>query len=203
MNKSWIVATTNQGKFYEIENFFKGRVSLISLFEKKVEPCEEPFITFLENALFKARHYSKITNSPVIADDSGLVVKALSGEPGVNSAKFSGCQNNLARDEANNLKLLKYMSSFTKIQERNAFFVSVVVGIDNHYDPCPAIGIGTWYGQILNKPTGNQGHGYDPIFYCTVAKKSAAQMNIEEKQMYSHRGKALKNILPQLIEKKI
>ena len=196
-----LVATTNHGKYCEIVNFFGSKLSLISMKDKNIAPCSEPFDTFVENALFKARHVSKKTKLPVLADDSGLVVEVLNGAPGVKSARFSKVQTDSTRDEANNIELLKQMRSFFDTKKRNAYFVSVLVGVSSHFDPCPAIGIGTWHGQILKKPVGENGHGYDPIFYCPIARKSAAQMSLNEKQKHSHRGRALKNIYPLLIEK--
>ena len=201
MKPTFLVATTNTGKFSEMANFFGDKFNLISMNEKNIDPCDEPHNTFVENALLKARYVSKIINLPVLADDSGLVVDVLKGSPGVKSAWFSESVHGLTRDEANNLKLLECMSSFVGVKQRQAHFVSVVVGISHHLDPFPAIGIGTWHGQILNHMTGDGGHGYDPLFYCPLAKKTAAEMSLDEKQKYSHRGQSLKNIFPFLIEK--
>ena len=201
MKPTYLVATTNRGKFSEIVNFFGEKFNLISINDKKIDPCDETFDTFVENALLKARHASKITNLPVLADDSGLVVEVLNGNPGVKSARFSDDVSGLTRDEANNLKLLDCMSSFVDIKQRKAYFVSVLVGVSHHLDPFPAIGIGTWHGLILTRMSGQNGHGYDPIFYCPVAKKTAAQMTLHEKQECSHRGRSLKNIFPFLVEK--
>lgn len=201
MKPTYLVATTNRGKFSEITNFFGEKFNLISMNEKKIDPCDEIFDTFVENALLKARYVSKTTNLPVLADDSGLVVEALNGSPGVKSARFSQGIAGLTRDEANNLKLLDCMSSFVNAKQRQAYFVSVVVGVSSYLDPFPAIGIGTWHGQISTHLSGDNGHGYDPIFYCPIAKKTAAQMTVNEKLKYSHRGRSLKNIFPFLIEK--
>ena len=201
MKPTLLVATTNSGKFLEIDNFFGDKFNLISMNDKNIDPCDEPHDTFVENALLKARYVSKIINLPVLADDSGLVVDVLKGNPGVKSARFSKSNQGLTRDEANNLKLLECMSSFVDLKQRQAHFVSVVVGISNYLDPFPAIGIGTWHGQILTNLNGDGGHGYDPLFYCPIAKKTAAEMSLDEKQKYSHRGQSLKNIFPFLIEK--
>lgn len=201
MKPTLLVATTNSGKFSEIDNFFGDKFNLISMNDKNIDPCDEPHDTFVENALLKARYVSKTINLPVLADDSGLVVDVLKGNPGVKSARFSKSTQGLTRDEANNLKLLECMSSFDDLKQRQAHFVSVVVGISHYLDPFPAIGIGTWHGQILTNLNGDGGHGYDPLFYCPIAKKTAAEMSLDEKQKYSHRGQSLKNIFPFLIEK--
>lgn len=201
MNNTWMVATSNQGKLHEIENFLGGDFKLVSMAKKNIQGCDEPFDTFIENALCKARHVSKISKMCVLADDSGLLVNGLNGAPGVKSARFFEGHTTLTRDEANNAELLKRMGSISNIRERSAYFVSVVVGISNCLDSCPAIGVGIWRGRILTHSVGENGHGYDPIFYCPIAKKTAAQMSLNEKEKYSHRGKALQNILPQLIYK--
>ena len=201
MIKTWTVATSNSGKYKEFVNFLGAHLNLISMEKKNIQGADEPHNTFIENALHKARHVSKITKSAVLADDSGLVVEALNGSPGVMSARFFQGKTNLNRDKANNDKLLKCMSLFHDSKERSAYFVSVLVGLSSHIDPCPAIAIGIWHGQILFECLGNNGHGYDPVFFCPVANKSAAQMSLNEKEKYSHRGIALNQILPQLIRK--
>ena len=138
---------------------------------------------------------------PVISDDSGILIESLEGRPGVRSARLFSGQTSMTRDEANNIELLKIMKPFKEIELRKAFFVCVAIAILKDNDPLPAVGVGIWHGRILNSPVGNNGHGYDPLFYCPVAKKTSAQMTLQEKKMFSHRGKALKNLREQLFTK--
>ena len=135
---------------------------------------------------------------PTIADDSGLVVDVLKGKPGVKSSRFFQGKTNLSRDEANNNELLQRMQVFQDPTQRSAYFVAVIVGLDNFDDPFPAIGIGTWHGKVLTKSIGTNGHGYDPVFFCPRANKTAGQMSVNEKEKYSHRRLALESLLKQL-----
>lgn len=129
-----------------------------------------------------------------MADDSGLIVSALNGKPGVRSARFAMSKLRSNQDLENNKKLLKLMSSIKDLNKRNAVFVSVVVFVKSPIDPLPIIAHGYWHGLIQFEAKGSNGFGYDPIFYCTRSKKTAAEMLIFEKMQISHRAKAIKKM---------
>ena len=195
-----------------LENFkilfldvWKDGVSGINISEIIIALTIFIFFLFLRGIFSKfvvkrlEKYVSKTTNLPVLADDSGLVVEALNGSPGVKSARFSRGISGLTRDEANNLKLLDCMSSFVNAKQRQAYFVSVVVGVSNYLDPFPAIGIGTWHGQISTHLSGDNGHGYDPIFYLKEYDCSSAQLDPKTKNKISHRGLALNDLLTEIL----
>lgn len=158
-----------------------------------VQPPEDG-LTFVENALIKARAAALQTGLPAIADDSGLVVDALAGAPGIYSARYAGQD---ASDHANNNKLLAEMRSVPD-GERTARFVSVVVYMRHAYDPLPLIAQGVWEGTILMEPVGEAGFGYDPLFYVPTHACTSAQLDANEKNRISHRGQSMQALLAQL-----
>jgi XTP/dITP diphosphohydrolase len=167
-------------------------VCLQSMFNV-VQPPEDG-LTFVENALIKARAAALQTGLPAIADDSGLVVDALAGAPGIYSARYAGLD---ASDAANNDKLLAAMRDVPEA-ERSARFVSVVVYMRHAHDPLPLIAQGVWEGRILTSAVGEGGFGYDPLFYVPTHGCASAQLDASEKNRISHRGQSMQLLLKQL-----
>lgn len=198
-----LIATQNQGKVNEFRQLLKNICEdCIPLNQITTQQAEEPFSTFLENALNKARHAANISGLPSLADDSGLVIPALSGEPGVFSARYASTQGwaTYANDSNNNECLL---SKLAHIKDRHAFYFCVLILIDPKYNDCPIIADGCWHGQIVYTPRGKNGFGYDPIFYLPKFKKTVAELTETEKNSMSHRSKAIKNLYLQLKKRKI
>jgi XTP/dITP diphosphohydrolase len=185
-----VLATGNPHKVAEIRDFVPQQISLISQGELNVSPAEETGLTFVENAILKARHAAIETGLPAMADDSGLEVNYLNGAPGVRSARYAGEQ---ATDLDNNLKLMKAMQH-APMDQRDACFHCVIVFLKNALDPVPIIASGRWRGQILQQPRGTNGFGYDPLFFLPDLKCSAAQLSTSDKVRQSHRGKALQEL---------
>lgn len=193
MNKI-ILATSNLGKIREIQPILKNNgFIVIPQMELGISDIEETGLSFVENALIKARHAAKITNLPTIADDSGLEVVALDGKPGIYSARYAG---KAASSKQNIEKLLTEMSGKN---DRKAFFRCAMVYLRNADDASPIICQSTWEGSVLFEPQGTEGFSYDPIFYVTTHHCSSAQLNIHEKNIISHRGKALSEMIKLLL----
>ena len=153
-----------------------------------VPEADEDGLTFVENALKKARNASLHTGLPALADDSGLVVPALGGAPGIHSARFSG-----QGDGQNNIKLLQEMLPFEG-DYRKAWFICVLVRVTSATDPTPLIAEGYWHGHIAKEPSGASGFGYDPLFQIDSTGRTAADLNPKEKQALSHRGQAVRTL---------
>lgn len=193
MLKKLVIATGNQGKLREIMHILAPlQLEMISQTELLVPECAEPYCTFLENALAKARHASQYTGLPALADDSGLCVDALQGLPGVLSARFAGEPKS---DQANNQKLLQMMADCS---QRRAHFYCVMVFVRHPQDPEPLIAEGVWSGEILREQKGDDGFGYDPLFQDDKTGKSAAELPLEIKNRISHRAQALSKLLHKL-----
>lgn len=193
--KKLVIATTNTGKIKEIEHFFKGyAITLRSLTEFDFTAVEETGSTFIENALLKARHACAISGLPALADDSGIVIDALNGEPGIFSARYAGEPGNTA---LNNQKVLDAMRD-VPFSHRTAYFYCACVLLRSAQDPAPIIGLGKWNGMILSEPRGVHGFGYDPCFYIPELNCSAAELDLAAKNRLSHRGQALNNLTKQL-----
>ncbi|WDU54399.1 RdgB/HAM1 family non-canonical purine NTP pyrophosphatase [Taylorella equigenitalis] len=191
-----VIASNNKGKIREFSKLLDG-FDIVSQGELGVKSCEEPYSTFLENALKKARHASLETGLPAIADDSGIVVPALNGAPGVYSARFSKNPEGIDQDEANNLLLIEKLKN---ISDRTAYYVCYIVWLSSHDDPSPLVAHARWYGEIINKPRGDGGFGYDPYFYIASLGKTAAELDLEYKNKLSHRGLAMQTLLKLLNE---
>ena len=189
-----IIATHNEGKFQEIQHFLHPLQCQTSK-HIGLESPEETGQTFIENAIIKARSVAKHTSCPCIADDSGLVVPALNGNPGIFSSRFSGPN---ATDEENRKHLLHLMQDIPRSQ-RQAYFYCVMVYLKHSDDPAPFIGIGSWHGEIAQNELGQNGFGYDPIFYLKAFQRTAAQLTLEEKNKISHRAQALKSLSQQIL----
>ncbi len=192
-----VLATGNQGKVKELAALLNDQG-----FEIKpqntfnVSDVAETGTTFVENAIIKARHAAKETGLPAIADDSGLEVDALQGAPGVYSARFAGED---ATDADNNKKLLSALNG-VKPSERTARFHCVLVYMQHAQDPTPIICHGVWHGSILTRPQGEQGFGYDPIFWVAEHNMSSAELPRTLKNQLSHRGKALSQLVEKLAQ---
>ena len=188
-----VIASGNKGKLREIEHILAPlQIEIIPQSILNVPECEEPFFTFIENALAKARHASKHTGLPALADDSGLCVDALQGAPGVLSARYAGEPKS---DDANNQKLLKVLVGE---KNRHAHFYCVMVLVRHEHDPEPIIAEGQWVGEILSEYRGNDGFGYDPIFLDAKTGKTVAELSMDIKSRISHRGHAMAKLLQKI-----
>lgn len=180
-----VIASNNQHKVQEIAQILPATYTLSPQSEFNIGSVAETGLTFVENAILKARHACEQSGLPALADDSGLEVDALSGEPGIYSARYAGEGSS---DAANNEKLLAAM---TGQSNRAACFRCVIVLLRFPADPMPIIASGSWYGEILEAPRGSNGFGYDPLFYLPEYDCSVAELGESEKAPISHRGKAL------------
>lgn len=184
-----VIASNNPGKLRELEALLEPLgIEAIAQAQMGVTEAEEPHATFLENALAKARHAANMTGLPALADDSGLCVAALFGEPGVHSAHYAGREGSREeRDARNNAKLVEQLRAAS---DCSAFYYCVLVLMRGVGDPTPIIADGSWHGEIVLEPRGANGFGYDPHFL-TVFGKTAAEMPAEAKNRVSHRARAL------------
>lgn len=193
--KKLVLASNNQGKLREFRAMFaRQEIEVIPQGELGVSECAEPFSTFIENCLAKARHASKRTGMPAMADDSGICVDALGGAPGVYSARFAGEPKSDAR---NNEKLVQRLQGK---DNRRGHYMCVLVAVRHPEDPEPLIAEGRWQGRILDHPEGEGGFGYDPYFYIPERKATAASLSAEKKNRLSHRGQALR-VMSQLLRR--
>ena len=181
----FVLASGNQHKAVEIGALLPPRFELILQKSLGVESPDETGTTFIENAIIKAKHASLATGLPAIADDSGLCVPLLSGDPGVYSSRYAGPE---ATDIDN---LLKLRSALKGASDRRAFFYCVLVHMETALDPTPIITVARWEGEIAHEPLGDYGFGYDPIFRIPSLGITAAEMSNEQKNSISHRGQAL------------
>ena len=185
-----VIASNNAGKIAEISTLLAPlAIEVVSQSAFNVSEIAEPFVTFVENALAKARHASRCSGLPALADDSGICVAALNGAPGVHSARYAGEPKSDAR---NNLKLIE---SLQKKIDRRSFYYCVVVLVRHADDPQPIIVDGSWYGEIIAQPRGTGGFGYDPYFFLPEFDKTAAELTAEQKNQISHRGQALAKLV--------
>ena len=189
-----VLASSNKGKLKEFKSILNlPDTELIAQSEFDVVDAKETGCTFVENALIKARHASSETGLPSIADDSGIEVDALHGEPGVYSARYAGVEGK-GSDAANNKKLLTSLENVPKT-ERTARFYCVIVFLRHKNDPTPIICSGAWEGLILTEETGVNGFGYDPLFYVPSHESTSAELEPEVKNSLSHRGQALSKFI--------
>jgi XTP/dITP diphosphohydrolase len=195
VSKKIVLATGNKGKVKELAAMLSDlSIEVLPQSDFAVTEVAETGSTFIENAIIKARHAAKHTGLPAIADDSGLAVDALGGAPGVYSARYSGEH---ATDQSNITKLLGAMTDVPN-DKRQAKFLCVLVYMRHADDPSPIICQGEWCGEIMTEPQGDNGFGYDPIFWVNQQNSSSAQLSSQQKNALSHRGKALKLLLAQL-----
>lgn len=189
-----VLASNNPGKLREIQALAVGRPELLLQSDFAVPEVEETGLSFVENALLKARHAARYTGLPALADDSGLEVDALHGAPGIRSARYA----HVGANDAENLqKLLQDLADIPE-HRRRARFQCVVVYMEHAEDPTPLICQGTWEGRILTAPRGEHGFGYDPVFYVPTHHCSSAELPPAVKNSLSHRGKALRQLFAAL-----
>ena len=192
MNKI-VLASNNAGKLREFAQLLAPLdIEVIPQAALNIPEAEEPHATFVENALAKARHASRISGLPALADDSGLCVDALGGAPGVHSARYAGEPKSDARNNAHLLEMLKGMT------DRRAHFACVLVLVRHADDPQPLIAEGNWPGIILEAARGAAGFGYDPLFLSPETRLTAAELPAEQKNRLSHRGQAMRQLLDRL-----
>lgn len=188
-----VLASGNQGKINEFNHLLSALdITVVAQKSLGVEDVPETGTTFIENAIIKARHASAVTGLPALADDSGLVVDALEGAPGIYSSRYAGAE---ATDQTNIDKLLDAMSEET---QRAAYFTCVLVFMRHQHDPSPIIAQGRWHGTIAKAPAGQGGFGYDPVFFCPKLGRHAAELSKEDKALVSHRALALAQLMPQI-----
>lgn len=193
--KRLVLASSNPGKIREFRELLAPlELEVVPQGELGVAEAEEPHATFVENALAKARHASLHARLPALADDSGICVAALGGEPGVHSARFAGEPRSEAR---NNEKLVRCLASES---DHRAHYYCVIVLVRHADDPEPLIAEGRWHGEVVATPRGAGGFGYDPHFLLSDLGRTAAELSPEEKHAVSHRGKALRRLIALLRE---
>jgi XTP/dITP diphosphohydrolase len=190
--KRLVLASSNPGKIREIAALLAPlAIEVVPQAQLGIGEADEPHGTFVENALAKARHASRACGLAAIADDSGLCVEALGGEPGVHSAYYAGREGSREeRDARNNERLLREVK-----HRRAAYYACVMVLARNATDPLPLIAEGIWHGEIARAPRGTNGFGYDPLFFPKDCSKTAAELDPAEKNRISHRGRALAGLL--------
>ncbi len=195
MNKL-VLASGNKGKLREFNALFGRRsIEVIPQTALNVTEAEEPFDTFLENALAKARNAARQTGLPAMADDSGITAEALNGEPGVKSARYAGEHGN---DADNNEKLVKALAD---CEDRRAHYTCVLVAVKSATDPEPIVVDARWDGEIVAEPRGTGGFGYDPHFLVPEFGRTAAELTAEEKNDVSHRGRAMRLMLEEIADR--
>ena len=193
MKHKIVLASNNAGKLKEFSTLLSPLgFEVHNQGEFNVPFCPEPHPTFIENALAKARHATLLTGLPALADDSGICVNALGGAPGVHSARYAGGR---ALDHLNNAKLVADMAKHT---DKTAYYYTVLVFLRHANDPQPVIAEGRWIGAISAEPRGANGFGYDPHFYLPDLQRMAAELSLTEKNKYSHRGQALRQLVAKL-----
>jgi len=203
--KQIVLASSNPGKLREFAQMFAPLgIELIPQSALGIADTDEPHATFVENALAKARHASRQARLPAMADDSGICVRALDGEPGVHSARFAAAQaagapvaGRDSQDALNNRKLLALLRDQS---DRAAHYYCAIVLVRHGDDPEPLIADGLWHGEIIDSARGANGFGYDPYFFLRDVGKTAAELDPEQKNGLSHRGKALRRLLARLKE---
>lgn len=193
--KTLLIATSNPGKATEFARLLDGLpVALRTLAEFALSPPEESGASFVENALLKARHAAAATGLPTLADDSGLLVDALGGAPGLQSARYGGTGLD---DAARVRRLLEALAGVPR-PARRARFHCALVFIERADDPAPLVATGEWHGLIAEVPYGSRGFGYDPVFFDPTRGRTAAELSAEEKDRTSHRGRAFALLRPEL-----
>ena len=200
-DNQWVLASNNKGKLAEFKRLFAEAdldVTIIPQGDLDIEDAVEDGLSFVENAMIKARHASRISGLPAIADDSGLCVPVLGNAPGIYSARYAGEHGN---DGKNNAKLIADLQPIRDAQANepiNGLFVCVLAMVRHADDPLPIIAQGLWQGEILETAHGDGGFGYDPLFWLPELQASAASLSATDKNSISHRGQAIQQLLAQL-----
>jgi len=199
-----VLASGNRGKLAEFKQLLRDcAFDVTAQSELQIPDAEETGLSFVENAILKARNAAQHSGLPALADDSGLEVDALHGAPGIYSARFAGpFVNNeqASSDAANNKKLLEALAA-VPVEKRSARYQCVLVFMRHAHDPSPLICQGTWEGEILTAPRGDQGFGYDPLFFIPALRQTAAELPAAQKNQLSHRGQAMRLLLGALRER--
>ncbi len=191
-----VLASSNRGKLRELAALLTPLgLELVSQSELGVAPADEPHPSFIENALAKARHASRVTGMPAIADDSGICVTALGGRPGVRSARFAAHGEEASDDARNNARLLAELAGKS---ERSAHYYCALVFVRDAVDPRPIFAEGTWHGEVSAAPRGRGGFGYDPCFLLPELGCTAAELDPEHKNRISHRAQAMRALAARL-----
>lgn len=193
-----ILASGNTGKIRELSALLVP-ISCISQNDLGISSAEETGLSFVENAIIKARHVSSLAGKPALADDSGLVVPALDGDPGIYSARYAGPQAN----DRSNIELLLERMSHLQGEQRKAYFFCAIALVHHAKDPTPIITTGVFHGHITKQPSGNNGFGYDPVFYADEFQCTVAELPANIKNTITHRAKALnqlRDLIPDLYE---
>jgi XTP/dITP diphosphohydrolase len=196
-----VLASSNAGKLAELQALFAPLgLTLVRQSDLGIAEADEPHLTFIENALAKARHAAHHAQGAAIADDSGLCVDALGGKPGVRSARFAEDSGQPKGDAANNRVLLEQLAGATAEADRRACFVCALVAVRSADDPQPLVALGRWPGLILPAARGDAGFGYDPLLFIPELQRSVAELTPAEKNELSHRGVASRDMLRQMRE---
>jgi len=192
MIKQLVLASGNKGKLAEFSQLFADKnIEVIPQNQFDTPEAEETGLSFVENAIIKARNACKYSGLPSLADDSGLEVDALQGAPGIYSARYAGAD---ASDQDNYLKLLEALKDVPE-EQRTARFQCVLVYMRHENDPTPQVFQGSWEGKILVEPAGSEGFGYDPVFFVESQNCAAAELSKADKNSISHRGQAIQELL--------
>ena len=200
-NNQWVLASNNKGKLAEFKRLFAEAnldVTIVPQGQLDIDDAIEDGLSFVENAIIKARHASRLSGLPAIADDSGLCVPVLGNAPGIYSARYAGEHGN---DSKNNAKLIAELQPLRTTQPDTpieGMFVCVLAMVRHADDPLPIIAQGLWRGEILDAPHGDGGFGYDPLFWLPNLQASAASLSAADKNRLSHRGQAIQQLLAQL-----
>ncbi len=190
-----VLASGNRGKLKEFNEIFAPlQIDVMPQSDFAVQDADETGLSFVENAIIKARHAARVTGLPALSDDSGLEVDALNGAPGIYSARYAGAG---CGDDENNRKLLQALEQ-VPTEQRSARFQCVLVFMRHAEDPTPLICQGSWEGVILDTPRGHNGFGYDPLFFVPELNCASAELTSDQKQKYSHRGKAVRQFIEQI-----
>lgn len=193
-----VLASNNAKKLLELQALFSPLgIELVTQGSLGIPEAEEPFATFAENALAKARHASRLSGLPALADDSGLSVDALGGAPGVRSARYALDAGGDKSDAANNARLLQALA---QVEDRRARFVCALVAVRRADDPEPLVAMGRWAGVILTAPSGDGGFGYDPLMHIPALGQTVAQLPADLKNRHSHRALAAAQLIAQFRE---
>lgn len=191
--KELVLASHNAGKLRELQAMLGEHIRVRSISEFSDHAPEETGLSFIENALIKARHAAQVSGLPALADDSGLAVDALGGAPGIYSARYAGDGG----DAANNAKLLEALRD-TPDAERGAQFICALALVQHASDPVPLVCVGQWRGRILHEVRGSNGFGYDPLFWLEQQQCASAELSPEQKNQLSHRARAMAQLKQQL-----
>lgn len=200
--KKVVLASGNAGKLREFSQLIEPLgIELIPQSSLGISEAAEPYLTFVENALAKARHASRASGLPALADDSGICVHALNGEPGVHSARYAEDEHGNRSDHANNQKVIDALSALDCAEgsvDRGAHYVAVLVLVRHADDPQPLIAEANWSGVFVDQPQGEHGFGYDPHFWLVDQQMTVAQLPPDLKNLLSHRGQAFRELIRKL-----